>query len=96
MVKVFVPYIHNVPAALEINGHKVLIICADSDDIVGELDIVGGDEIRELVLGEGSHEQSELLADLAADIEGGVVLSPPGVPPSAMINNLRQELPWIH
>ena len=96
MEKFFVPYSGDAPAAVEINGHRVLIVTTLVEDILGELDLVGGDEIREFDLEESGADSSEIMADLAADINGGVVLTPPGVTPSSLIENLEAELPWIH
>ena len=96
MQKFFVPYTNNEPAAVEVNGHRLLILTSESDDLVHDLELLGGSEIREMDLSEDESEQSRVLADLAADINGGVVLAPPGISPRDMIENLAEELPWIH
>ncbi len=57
---------------------------------------LGGDEIREVVLPDENLNQSQALIDLAASVNGGIVLTPPGVSPRAMILSLEHELPWIH
>lgn len=96
MTRYFVPYIDNEPAAIEVNGHKLLIVASESEDMVNDLDLLGGAEIREVQLSEDDTEGSKILADLAANINGGVVLAPPGVSPRSMIQDLSEELPWIH
>lgn len=94
MEKLFVPYTGNVPAALDIKGHRVLIISSQIEDIAKDLELVGGEEVREIELPD--NDGTKVLADLAADINGGVVLTPPGVSPRDMIESLESELPWIH
>lgn len=97
MTVFFVPYTDNAPAPVSINGHRVLIVASDSEDIVQELSTIGADEIREIhVVKDDDEEISQALAELAADIGGGVVLTPPGITPRVMIDNLSRELPWIH
>ena len=96
MARFFVPFINDEPAAIEVNGHKLLIVTSESEDMIADLDLLGGGEIREMTLAEDDSEGSKLMADLAADINGGVVLAPPGVRPRNMIEDLAEELPWIH
>ena len=93
----FVPYSGDRPAAVEINGHRVLILSPDIDNMSEEIQMVGGDRIREIAVPE--HDEGStpfVLEDLAHDIKGGIVLSPPGVSLTAMIESLEDELPWIH
>ncbi|MCB0322628.1 MAG: hypothetical protein KDD69_03610 [Bdellovibrionales bacterium] len=92
----FVPYTRNVPAAIEIKGHKLLIVASEPEDIAADLQLIGADEIREIDLPGDEAQTTEVLADLAAEVGGGVVLTPAGVSPSVMIHSLEQELPWIH
>ena len=84
------------PVAVEINGHRVLIVCAESQEVVADLPLPLNTEIRELEIAEDDAAQSQALADLAADINGGVVVTPPGISAQDLIANLEEELPWIH
>ncbi len=92
----FVPYFDDVPATIEVNGHTLLIVASDSDDLQEEMSFIGANEIREFIVEKEEEEIPEVLADLAADIGGGVVLTPPGVRTLDMIDDLVRELPWIH
>ncbi len=96
MTRFFVPFLDDEPAAIEVNGHKLLIVTSESADMIADLEVLGGAEIREIALADDDSEGSKLMADLAADINGGVVLTPPGVSPRTMIEDLSEELPWIH
>ncbi|MFN8392103.1 MAG: hypothetical protein U0136_17560 [Bdellovibrionota bacterium] len=96
MTKYFVPYSKDIPAAVDVKGHRLLLVSTDAEEILNELETLGGDTIRELIVKDGLEEQSSALTDLAASVNGGVVLTPPGVSPSSMIRNLEHELPWLH
>jgi len=93
MNKFFIPYHFDKPAAVDIKGHKLLIVSTRQEDIEQELEAIGGSELRELELLESD---TETLAGLAADINGGVVLTPPGISVVQMLHSLEEELPWIH
>ena len=94
--KFFVPYSHNLPQALEINGHRLVIVSTDSDGMREGLDVIGGDEIREIEVEGDPASQEYALAELALQANGGVVLAPHGVSLRAMIDNLESNLPWFH
>ena len=93
----FVPYNQNdKPVTVEINGHTVLILCAEEEDLADDLPLIGGASMKEITIQDEELENSELLAELAEDIDGGVVVAPAGVPLKNMIESLHDELPWIH
>ena len=92
----FVPYSGDSPTLVNIKGHQLLIVSQDSEQFLAELDLVGGDELRELVLPSDEAEESSVLAGLAADSGGSLVVSPLGVSPSALIETLAEQLPWVH
>ena len=93
MAKLFIPYDDGLPKAVDIKGHRLLILATTKEDVENHLDAVGGDEVRELTF---LDDESDVLAELAASINGGVVLAPPGMNLTAMIVNLEAELPWVH
>ena len=96
MTKYFVPYTQDTPAAIEIKGHRLLLVSTDEGELLDDLDRIGGDRVREINLRDDSAEQTAALADLAATVNGGVVLTPPGVSVERMIQSLETELPWVH
>ncbi len=95
MEKFFVPYADGFPAAINIKGHRLLIVSTDEEDITESLVELGGNEIREVQAKEGSSDETQVLLELAAGIKGGVVLAPPGIALSTMITSLESELPWV-
>lgn len=93
MSKFFIPYEGGCPKPIEIKGHRLLIICSAEEDLFHEFETLKFGEVRRVDFIE---DEKEMLADLAASINGGVVLAPPGVSVGAMIADLEQELPWLH
>ncbi len=90
----FIPYSGDTPAAVEINGHRLLILASEPGDVEPDLIELGGTEVRTLEIEKG-HE-NEAFLHLAEEIKGGVVLTPPGIPVSILIDSLERELPWVH
>lgn len=90
----FVPYSGDIPAAIEIKGHRLLFVAASENDLAENEDILGSDTVREFFILE--NEEAETLASLAKEVRGGIVLAPPGMSLSSMIVNLENDLPWLH
>jgi len=89
----FIPFHDEAPAAVDIRGHRLLVVTSDLEDLVEHQNLVGADEIREMRVPEND---DHALALLAATAGGGVVITPPGVSVSAMLESLETELPWVH
>ncbi len=87
------PYSGETPAALEIKGHRILIVSTSPDEAIDGLEFTGGDEIREIDI---QKNETDALSELALSIHGGVVLAPTGVEMSDMVHSLERELPWVH
>ncbi len=92
----FVPYIKGRPAALAINGHRVIIVSPDRESLEDGLALVGGDKVRKLRSGETEESQNVAMNRLARTIKGGVVVAPSDLEVEDVIRNLESELPWIH
>ncbi len=93
MDKFFIPYSHGTPVAIEIKGHRLVLVGTDEDTMLDDLSLVGGDTIRELDLPD---DDKVTLADLAASVRGGIVMAPPGISLHSVLVDLETELPWVH
>lgn len=93
MSKFFVPYHGDTPATIDVKGHRILVVWTQDDDLEADLDRFGADQIKEL---ESATEDNEMLAGLANEIRGGVVLAPPGIDATTMLESLSRDLPWVH
>ncbi len=96
MTRYYLPISHDAPVAIEIKGHRLILLTTDEQDIREDLPLLGGDTVHELNLRDDMADQTAALSELAEQVNGGVVLTPPGVTVAAMIHNLENELPWIH
>ena len=93
MDRYFIPYNEGIPVAIDIKGHRLLVVSTECDPLIEELELIGGDDLRVLDLDE---DDKNTLTDLAASINGGIVVTPPGLSLSAMLESLEDELPWVH
>ncbi|MDC0357527.1 hypothetical protein OAO01_01830 [Oligoflexia bacterium] len=95
MTEYFIPYAGKQPASLNINGHKLVIVSQDRQELMDHLQVLGGDRLEELRSGASREEEQELLEDLADRIDGGVVVAPSDIELDEVIRDLQSELPWI-
>lgn len=96
MANLFIPYSAGRPASLTINGHRLLIISSDKNDLEQHLPMFGGDSLREMEDWGSRAEQEATLEELAGEVGGGVVVAPEELDLLEVIRNLESELPWIH
>lgn len=94
MTRYFVPFSHNIPSAIEIKGHRLLILSTSKNELSENSGFLGSDEIRELYL--DKENDNAVLAQLAESAKGGIVVTPPGMTLESVIISLEQELPWVH
>jgi hypothetical protein len=93
MGKYFVPYEQNRPVAIEVKGHRLLVVASSPDSLLKGENLFIGDEIREI---RAASNKDDVLASLAASINGGIVVAPPGMSMSLMLMSLEEQLPWVH
>lgn len=93
MSRYFVPYEGDRPAAVEVKGHRLLIVASSPDALVQDDYLIVGNEIREVSV---PKDQEHMLANLAASVRGGVVVAPPGMTMTSMLLSLEAQLPWVH
>lgn len=93
MSKLFVAYSGDTPAAIDIKGHRLVILSNSIEDIADGLPLLGADAIREIDV---VSDDTASLAELAATVNGGVVVTPNGMSVSSMIVDLERDLPWVH
>lgn len=93
MNRIFVPYSGEDPAAIEINGHRLLIVASNEDDLDQNEELLGSDEIKEFDLPEA--DEPATFAQLAQQVHGGIVMTPPGIDLETLIEHLARELPWL-
>ncbi len=101
MEKVYVPFIENEPITVEVNGHRFLILASEEEDLMDQLEEFGDAEVREFDVhisdvAEGNFDLSHELTQISEHANAGVLVQPPGVSTSLLIESLESELPWLH
>ncbi len=96
MSRYFVPYTGDKPAAVNINGHRLLILSKERTCLEDELEVIGADTLKALQTGNTREEESRLLNKLARSTNAGVVIAPGDLELKDVIKNLEVQLPWLH
>ena len=95
MNRFFVPYSGKKPAAVEINGHR-LIVLSQSDEIdPQDLEMVGADRLKSVKVDEDENETVKFFARLSQRNDAGVIVAPPEVKYSDLLSSLQDQLPWL-
>lgn len=95
MSQLFAPFKGSHPAAVTINGHRLIILASDRSELEESLDLVGGDRLRRLRVVGSEVEQGRVLRRLAHRVQGGVVIAPPHTSVPALLESLKEQLPWV-
>ena len=96
MATLYIPYCNDKPVSIEVNGHTLLILCPDEDILLFN-DVLDAEYALPL---DDDHiaNESDLeakLGTLAHNEGAGVVIAPAEVPLEELVENLRDQLPWI-
>jgi hypothetical protein len=95
MATLFVPFSGEEPAALDINGHRLLILSKSGEVFDESLNLFGADSVRELELGDTEEAQANLLQSISQVTHAGVVIAPSEISVEDLIRSLEGQLPWI-
>lgn len=95
MTRFYVPYVGRKPAAMSINGHRLVLVSLDADSAEDTVELLGADRVKKVEVGGSQAEQSERLDKVARLAKGGVVVVPPEVELGEVIKNLESQLPWL-
>lgn len=95
MKQYYVPYSGELPASLSINGHQLVIVSEDRDELLDGLSQLGADRVEGIVSSGEDEEEVELAKNLAQCSGSGVVIAPAELTLDELIQNLEIELPWI-
>jgi hypothetical protein len=95
MERYYIPYKGSQPAAININGHSVLIVSSDRDALVEHLSEQGVDRFKVFDSAETPEEQVVQLAWLSNAVKGEVVVAPDFLSLKELVESLEGQLPWI-
>jgi len=91
----YLPIAEKKPLPLEIKGHHVLLLAVNEDDLIGELDSLGADDLAALTVGSDATVEQLAAQVFEKDFSGPVVIAPAGVPIAHLLHDLEQQLPWL-
>jgi hypothetical protein len=91
----FVPYKGSKPAAMNINGHRIIILSQDAASLEDNLSLVGADRVRCIDGSSGASHTQYVIGKLAAKVKAGVVMAPHEIALADLLSSLRLQLPWI-
>ncbi|MCB0328753.1 MAG: hypothetical protein KDD70_03795 [Bdellovibrionales bacterium] len=95
MIRYFIPFNGTDPAAVNINGHKLLVISSDRLDVEECLAMFGADTVKSIEGDGGKEDCFDALEELADTIKGDVVIAPEDATVEEILSNLEEELPWL-
>lgn len=96
MKRFFVPYCGAKPAAITVNGHRLVILSREKTAFEDELEVMGADSIKLMQSGDSPEEETVALNRLAKSSNAGVVVAPVDAHLREVIKNLETQLPWLH
>lgn len=95
MAQYFVPYTGKKPAAMSINGHRLVIVSKNREVLENNLELLGADRVQKIRSKQGVDE--DVVFDrVAKSVNGGVVIAPSDVDFAEVLRNLESQLPWLH
>lgn len=95
MADLFVPISKRKPKAVDINGHRLLILARSRAVLERDLKQIGADGVRRVEDGASFGGQKKILEKLAKESGGGIVIAEGRVRLERVIKSLESELPWI-
>jgi len=94
METLYAPFHNDQPAAVTVNGHRVVVVSADPTILEESLAILGATTVAPLAEGEVT-DPEELVDDLARTSAAYVVVTPSEISVAEMLTSLGESLPWI-
>ena len=95
MNKFYIPFQGKKPAAIEVNGHRLLLLSRERDLVEDALDEVGADSVKEVKVGEDEFSEKEFFSKLSSRNHAGVLVMSPELSFSDLQFSLHQNLPWV-
>jgi hypothetical protein len=92
----YVPYSGRKPKAVEINGHRLVILTKDKQILSDHLQSIGADTLRRVKTIEEPENDVGLIDKIARSAKAGIVFAPDEAPLADVIRELEQQLPWLH
>lgn len=94
MNRYYIPYSGSDPTIMSVNGHRVVILSQEAEQVSAALTMLGGDSVQEFDVEEYS-DPIEFVQQVALTTKAEVVMAPPSANLALVVKELQQKLPWI-
>lgn len=92
----YIPYHGKKPAAVVVNGHRLVIMSQDKECLQDELAILGADKVKKIKSEMDVEENLPLIDRISKNAKAGIVFAPREAKITEVIKNLEEQLPWLH
>ena len=92
----YIPYHGRKPAALVINGHRLVILSKDREALQEDLGLLGADKVKRIESEVEAEDNHSLIDSIAKNAKAGIVVAPSQTKVTEIIRNLEEQLPWLH
>ncbi len=92
----YVPYSGRKPTAVEINGHRLVIISSSKKVLQDNMDSLGADSVKRVKSIPEPEKDLKLIDRISRTAKAGIVFAPEEAPLSEVLKELEQQLPWLH
>lgn len=92
----YIPYHGKKPAAVMINGHKLVILSQDRASLQNDLELLGADTLKPVRSSVEAEDNMSLIDKIAKNAGAGIVVAPDEAKVPDIIKNLEEQLPWLH
>ena len=92
----YVPYSGRKPSAVEINGHRLVIITSNKKLLEEHLGSLGADSLKRVKSITEPEKDLKLIDRISRTAKAGIVFAPDEAPLSEVLKELEQQLPWLH
>lgn len=92
----YVPYSGRKPTAVEINGHRLVILTSNKKILLEHMDSIGADSLKRVKTLTEPEKDLKLIDRISKSAKAGIVFAPDEAPLSEVLKELEQQLPWLH
>lgn len=94
MERLYLPYSGEGPTVVSVNGHRLVILAQEAEQVSSALELLGGDSVQEFDV-ESYSDPIEFVQEIALATKAEVVMAPPNANLGLLVKELHEKLPWI-
>ncbi len=94
METLYAPYLGEEPAAILVNGHRIVVLSTDQSALEERLPLFGGDSVHPLD-DAAEDNADDVIQRIAEATHAHVVVTPREVTVEDVLHSLEESLPWL-